>query len=290
MQDIWTIKLSTAHLTKLGSTAVEYLERILQQANPSLLCCVHHMLLEYIIKPFSHNFPHQASFTINRQIQISISSVFFVEVNVQSQQWRIKCHPQGLCSMVDVCQNQGLNLASPVKGQLSPSSFCKPSNRSSTGSSSITAKHGTERESLTQVQKTIENMTWERLNCLALQHWTPRVRPVRGSPVPTWEPLLSWRNSPSSCFSFLSSGRPQPGIPMLLESGKMMVPCHLSGQWLTVSLRILKLWGQRNFHEGKQTWESLLQIGTKLWRRSHLSSLLRCWRLQNISVRGKLNQ
>lgn len=76
-------------------------------------------------------------------------------------------------------------------------------------------------------------MTWERLNSLVLQHWTPRVRPARGSPVPTWG------NVPSSCFSFLSSGWTRPGIPTLLESGKWWsrVIC-LDNDWQ--SLRVLQ--------------------------------------------------
>lgn len=48
-------------------------------------------------------------------------SLFVPLFNVKSQQQRIKCHPQGLWRTVNVCQNPGLNLASPVRGQLSPS-------------------------------------------------------------------------------------------------------------------------------------------------------------------------
>lgn len=72
--------------------------------------------------------------------------------------------------------------------------------------------------------------------------------------------------------------------PLASGKWKITVLCHLSGQWRTVSLRTPKLWGKRNFHECKQTWEALLQVGTKEGRRGHF----RRWLLQNISVVGKL--
>lgn len=111
-----------------------------------------------------------------------------------------------------------------------------------------------ERESLTQVQKTIENTTWERLKSLVSQHWTPQVRPARGSPVTTWEPLLCGGDCSLSCFFFLSSQWPQTGIPVLLESGKSWsCVIWLDNEWRTlhmlrrckgrgISISVSKLW------------------------------------------------
>lgn len=132
---------------------------------------------------------------------------------------------------------------------------------------------GTGRESLTQVQGTIENMTWESVNSLFSKHRTPWVRPVRGSPERIGLPLLCDRGcSPSGSF-FLSSQWTHKGIPGFLKR-KIKILCLLSGQWLTVISTNSKVGRNRNFHKRKQLH---LQIGAKVGWSGHLSSFMRGW-------------
>lgn len=129
------------------------------------------------------------------------------------------------------------------------------------------------RESLTQVQGTIENTTWESLNSLFSQHRTPWGRPVRGSPVNIGPPLLCDRHCSPSVSFFLSSQSTHKGIPRLLKR-KIKILCLLSGQWLMVISANSKDVRNRNFHERKQLH---LQVGAILGWSGHLSSFMRGW-------------
>lgn len=126
-----------------------------------------------------------------------------------------------------------------------------------------------ERESLTQVQGTIENMTWESLKCLVSEHWTPWVRQVRGSPGNTGLPLL-WKRV---CSFFLSSQRTREGFPRL-QQRKIKILCLLSGQRLPVNSANSKVVRKKNFQECKQLH---LQVGAKPGWSRHLSSFMTGW-------------
>lgn len=128
---------------------------------------------------------------------------------------------------------------------------------------------GMGRESLTQVQGTIENMTWESVNSLFSEHRTP----WGGSPEHIGLPLLSDRGCSLSGSFFLSSQWTHKGIPGFLKR-KIKILCLLSGQWLMVISANSKVGRNRNFHERKQLH---LQIGAKVGWSGHLSSFMRGW-------------
>lgn len=107
-------------------------------------------------------------------------------VSVPSQQQRIECRPLGLAGGC-------LPGADAWTWLLQLKDSCLLPNPNESGLQQRCRQHGMERDSLTQKQKTIEDTTWERLNWLVSEHWTPRFWPARGSPVPTWKPFLCWR-------------------------------------------------------------------------------------------------
>lgn len=152
-----------------------------------------------------------------------LSSVYLVltlihrEVNVQSQQQRIKCHPQGLCSKVDVCQNQDLNLTSPVKDS------CLPAHSASL-LTSVTLAAG------------VSHTTWDgkRIpdpNAKDNRKYDMGTSQLSGSPtlnttsqtsegIPSFnQGVFSWlKELLLFLFFLLPSGQPQPPTP--LKSGK----------------------------------------------------------------------
>lgn len=158
---------------------------------------------------------------------------------------------------------------------------CLPPNRSNSGSSGITANMGW-KESWRADPSAKDNRKYDmgtsQLSGSPTLNTTSQTS--EGIPSSNLRAFVSLRELPL-ILSFLPVLRvTKARDPHASWKWKMMVLCHLSGQWLTVSLRTPKLWGKMNFHEGKQTWEALLQVGTKLGRRGHLSSLLRCWLVQ----------
>lgn len=163
-------------------------------------------------------------------------------VGMPSQQQRIECHPQGL-------EGGCLPGAGAWTWLLRLKDSCLLPNPNQSGSQQSCRQHGMERDSLTQMQKTIEDTTWERLNWLVSLHWTPPFWPVRGSPVPTWELFLCWRGPLFILFYLpvltMTTGRD----PRAWRKRKIVVWCPLSGHWLTVSLPAPRLWEWRNFHK-----------------------------------------
>lgn len=127
---------------------------------------------------------------------------------------------------------------------------CLPPNRSNSGSSSITANMG-RKESWRADPSAKDNRKYDM-----------GMSQLSGSPTLNTTSQTS-KGIPSSNLGAFALPLVLSFFPVLRVTTardphaslkwKMMVLCNLSGQWLTVSSHIPKLWGKRNFHVGKQT-------------------------------------
>lgn len=191
----------------------------------------------------------------NQWIQSSAPSVFFVrnplpgEFSVQSQHQRIRCHPQGLCSGMDVCQNRGLEpdfssertavslltavtpaalVSQPTQGgKRIPDPGARDNSKYDMGTSQLSGS-----PTLNTAGQTNQGIPTSNLGASAVWTELPLIRSVSSCPLD------------------------DTGIPPTLESGKLRsrVIC-LDSDWQTLCV-LRSCEGKRSFHVAKQTWGS----------------------------------